>query len=211
MGNNSPLIVLGIVILTMVIAIGTGTISPESLNISAPDRTDKTSQQVEVESPFISFTDKVMKANEMFGNFISIMIFAFVILIIVLVGIWVLFAINPISESKQKLDDVEESLRGMEMRAVRDSPVRGRHRYGTRTEPKKRAREIYEALYSSDKVVKDLMETGGFDPRDFKKRSAQEDETKIETILCPKCKKVHIQTDEEGCWFCLYRWGDNIE
>lgn len=210
--------VLGIMVLIIIISIATGVVDPESLNISITNSSTTSVYVEEKKSLTDSFLEKTKETQLANDKIIAIFWMVFVILLVGMAGIWVMFGIKRANKIDRNLDELEDSLGRISglhrFEAVRDdSDVRGKYKHGTRLAPKKRARQIYESSYSSDKVVNDLMETGGFNPRDLKLTSKNLDQLKErpESILCPKCKKVHIQTDEEGCWFCNYRWGDNIE
>jgi len=196
------MMVLAFVIVAVLLGLGTGALDPDMLGLE--DRRDTTSQEIEEQiSPMSSFTDRINQINQESNNIISIFILVVIIMLVIIVGIIVLVMINPskIKEDIKKLDDIEETLRGME--------IRGRSR-----PPEKRSREIYGSSYDNlhVKFVKELGISGKFNPSNFqRKKNNNKPQDEVQSVLCPKCKKVHIQTDEEGCWFCNYKWGDIIE
>lgn len=202
--NNTPMMVLAMMIVAVLLALATGALDLEMLNIQPVDRKDTTSQEIEEQvSPMDSLTDRINKINQESSNIISIFILVVIVMLVIIVGIIVLIMINPskIKEEIKKLDDIEESLRGME--------IHGRSR-----PPEKRSREIY-GLGNDNlhvKFVKELGISGKFRPSNFQRKKINDkSQDEVQSVLCPKCKKVHIKTDEEGCWFCNYKWGDIIE
>lgn len=219
MSSNTPMIMMGVMIVTVLIAFGTGVFTQENFNIQPNNSSDTTSNDMEERNPLSdSLQERIEELTETTNAQMSFSLVAFIILIIVLIMIWTLAGLRRASRLDKRLDELDHDLISSldrtkhESKAIRDELNSGRYSMGTRYAPKKRVREIYGMETNPDKIVNDLIETGGFNPRELKrKQSIHEDEPKIYTVLCPKCKKVHIQTDEEGCWFCGYKWGDKTE